>query len=97
MNTLCKKVTLKGYIQVKDDDLPAVVGELSNHIKLTNKEVGCLAFSVDQRATEPNIFDVYEEFVSEDAFDIHQNRVKSSMWGSITKNVDRHYTVSRED
>ncbi|MFM5697156.1 putative quinol monooxygenase [Aeromonas veronii] len=88
------KVILKGFIIVLYNDLTAVKNELDNHIQLTRSETGCLIFKVNQDPLNPCRFDVYEEFVDEAAFQAHQARVKSSRWGKITVNVERHYTVT---
>ena len=87
------RVILEGYIVVSDGDLPQVLKELPNHIKLTKEEEGCLSFSVLQRPSEPNAFDVFEEFADRTAFDAHQRRVRRSVWGEVTANVERHYKV----
>ncbi len=88
------KVTLKGFILVPDADLPAVKRELKTHIKLTLAEPGCLTFNVKQCTDNPNRFDVYEEFESKSAFEIHQERIKSSTWADVTVNVQRHYELT---
>lgn len=87
------KVILEGYIIVSDGDLPRVLQELPNHIRLTKEEEGCLSFSVLQRPDEPNAFDVFEEFADRTAFETHQRRSRRSVWGEITANVERHYEV----
>lgn len=89
-----KEIILKGFILVSQNDLMAVKDELDNHIQLTRAETGCLTFKVTQDPLNPCRFDVYEEFVDEAAFQAHQARVKSSRWGKITVNVERHYTVT---
>ncbi|HDO1354978.1 TPA: antibiotic biosynthesis monooxygenase [Aeromonas veronii] len=88
------RVILKGFIIVPPNDLAAVKDELDNHIQLTRAETGCLIFKVTQDPLNPCRFDVYEEFFDEAAFQAHQARVKSSRWGKITVNVERHYTVT---
>ncbi len=89
------KITLQGHIIVADADLEVVKSELLIHTKLTEQETGCLLFSVTVDKNNPNKFDVYEEFVNQAAFDIHQSRVKSSNWGKVTHRVQRHYQVSQ--
>ncbi|PKQ74359.1 putative quinol monooxygenase [Aeromonas sobria] len=89
-----KKVILSGFIIVPLSDLAVVHDELDNHIFLTHSEAGCLIFEVTQDNINPCRFDVYEEFVDQAAFQAHQARVKSSRWGKITVNVERHYTVT---
>jgi len=76
-------------------DLEAVLAALGLHIRLTREEEGCLVFDVTQDSENPNRFDVYEEFVDEQAFTLHQQRVRESSWGAITSNVERHYQVTR--
>lgn len=85
---------LKGFIIVPPNDLAAVKDELDNHIQLTRAETGCLIFEVTQDQLNPCRFDVCEEFAEQAAFQAHQARVKSSRWGEITVNVERHYTVT---
>jgi len=87
------KVVLKGYIIVADGDLLKVQKELVNHKALTLQEPGCLLFEVTQSKADPNVFDVYEEFENKAAFEHHQQRVISSYWGAITRNVERHYQI----
>ena len=88
------KVFLKGFIMVPQAELAVVMDELSNHIRLTREETGCLVFEVAQSKSDPCRFDVYEEFINQAAFESHQRRVKSSRWGKVTVNVDRRYTVT---
>lgn len=87
-------VVLTGYIIVPASDLPAVMGELDNHIQLTRHEYGCLQFEVTQSRLNPCRFEVCETFRDPTAFAAHQARVNASRWGEITVNVERHYTVT---
>lgn len=88
------KVILKGYIEVSDADLDAVMQELPNHVQLTRKEAGCLIFNVTQDSENRNRFDVYEEFLNQEAFDQHQVRAGASYWAEVTANVARHYEIT---
>ena len=88
------KVILQGYIEVPESELDAVTSELPNHIALTLAEVGCLVFTVKQDLQLTGRFHVYEEFINQDAFDKHQQRVKASKWGSVAQNVSRHYQIT---
>ncbi|WP_339892700.1 putative quinol monooxygenase [Neptuniibacter pectenicola] len=88
------KVILQGFIIVPDSDLEVVQSELVTHKTLTLEEAGCLIFTVNPDDVNPNKFNVYEEFVDQTAFNNHQTRVKSSKWGEVTKNVERHYQIS---
>lgn len=87
------KVVLKGFMAVSADDLDSVRAHLDTHIQLTRAESGCITFHVAQRAGNGLIFDVYEEFVDEAAYFSHQERVKTSSWGNVARNVERHYEV----
>lgn len=94
LEVVLAKVILKGFIMVPDEDLEVVKRELITHQKLTLKESGCLIFTVTPDLTNPNKFSVYEEFLNQAAFDHHQVRVRSSKWGEVTNNVQRHYQIS---
>ena len=86
-------VTLSGFITVPDSELALIKSELPNHIKLTRQEAGCLSFNVTQSDSDKNRFDVIEIFENREAFENHQNRVKSSYWGQVTTNIERHYAI----
>ena len=87
------KIILTGYIVVPNTDLAAVSAELTKHIKLTRAEEGCLMLKVWVDPKNKNVFNVYEEFINQQAFEEHQQRVKSNYWGNITDNIQRHYQI----
>jgi len=87
------KIVLEGHIVVPCAELSAVRQALTTHIRLTREEPGCLLFQVSERPDADGVFDVYEEFVDRTAFEHHQARVRSSDWGALTVNVERHYQV----
>lgn len=87
------KIRLQGFILIPAADLELVKSELDIHKTLTLKEAGW----VTQDDMNPLKFSVYEEFVGQAAFDLHQARVKSSRWGQVTQNVERHYQISCVD
>lgn len=89
------KVILQGYIEVPDEALAAVCDELPRHAELTRQEKGCLVFEVSQDDSHPNRFSVYEEFVDEESFENHQDRITSSRWAKVTAEVTRHYNVTQ--
>jgi len=72
------KVILEGYVIASDSDLASVKSELANHIQLTRQEEGCLIFEVTQDDKNKNRFNVYEEFISQEAFKAHQQRLSST-------------------
>lgn len=88
------KVVLEGDIEVLPDELDRIFAELPVHIELTRKEEGCLVFTVTQYENNELRFKVYEEFINKRAFELHQERVKTSTWGLVTKNVKRFYTIT---
>lgn len=86
------KVILSGYMQVPSEDIAAVLEELPIHKSLTQEELGCLVFSVEQIANSGR-FDVYEEFVNQQAFEAHQKRIEGTRWQDVTANSERVYSV----
>lgn len=92
-----KKITLSGHIVVPDCDVANVRQALPVHIAATRAEKGCIVFNVEEHATEAGRFEVYEEFETPAAFKLHQKRVRESNWGSVTKNVTRHYVIDGLD
>ena len=87
------KVTLKGHIIVPDDKLRTVQLALKTHIALTREERGCIVFEVTQASDDKNKFNVYEEFVDRESFATHQERVSSSAWGEVSKELLRSYNI----
>jgi len=79
---------------VIDSDLAAVKRELANHIRLTRQEEGCLVFEVSQDNENKNRFNVYEEFASQDAFKLHQQRASSTEWGKVSSRLEKHYKTN---
>lgn len=92
--TELSKVILEGYVLVSNSDLAAVKNELVNHIQLTRQEEGCLVFEVSQDNKNMNRFNVYEEFVSKDAFKLHHQRLSSTEWGKVSSRLEKHYKTS---
>ena len=91
------KVILKGHIIVPTADISAVKEELATHIELTRQEKGCMVFEVTQDTHNESRFDVYEEFIDQNSFSNHQDRVRASKWGTVTVNVERHYQITGVD
>jgi len=92
-----KKIVLKGYITIPAQDLKAVQLELTTHIKLTKSESGCVVFDITQDQSDKHKYSVYEEFINQESFLLHQQRVKNSAWGKVTTNVERHYKIDGLD
>ncbi len=87
------KVVLKAFILVPEADLDAVKQELNKHKTQTLQEQWCLVFDVVENTDNPLRFDVYEEFLDKASFEQHQQRVKASYWGEVTRNVERYYEI----
>jgi len=87
-------VTLKGYVIVPDTYLADVERELHYHIQLSRQEKGCITFEVSQDPENTNRFNVYEEFVSQDAFIFHQQRLAETAWGRISEKLEKHYNTT---
>ncbi|MDF1690542.1 MAG: putative quinol monooxygenase [Cycloclasticus sp.] len=88
------KVILEGYVIASDSDISAVKRELANHIQLTRQEEGCLVFEVTQDRKNINRFNVYEEFVSQEAFMVHQLRLRNTEWGKVSSRLEKHYKTN---
>ncbi len=82
---------LEGYIRVPPEELENIKNNLEEHIQNTLNEPGCLEFRVERDGTDECVFHVFERFRDKDAFDAHQQRVKTSHWGAVTQNVERVY------
>jgi quinol monooxygenase YgiN len=90
------EVTLVGYIIVPDNELETMLAELPNHIQLSRQEEGCILFKVNQSPDNKQRFDVMEIFTDRNSFEKHQERVQSSYWGQVTRNITRHYQIIEE-
>ncbi|MGN7969206.1 GNAT family N-acetyltransferase [Microbacterium sp. 22296] len=87
------EVTLSGELRCTDDEqADRVRAHLTEHVTLTRAEPGCVAFDVDP-TERPGVWRVHERFIDEAAFDAHQRRVATSLWGAATAGVERRYTV----
>ena len=84
-------IVLEGHIKVPVDELETIKNNLNEHIQNTLNKDGCLEFTVEQDGIDECIFNVFEKFRDSGAFDAHQQRVRTSYWGAITKNVKRVY------
>ena len=90
------KIYLNGYMDVPEDALDDVNLALKEHVRLTKLEEGCEKFEVKLSDTKTGRFEVSEIFSSKENFAVHQERVKNSNWGEITKNYSRHYKVEEK-
>jgi len=90
-------VVLTGYIKVSRSERRVIQQHLAQHIQNTRQEAGCLAFEVNQSAEDDCVFTVFECFKDQAAFESHQARVKISLWGEISRNAERVYSIETRD
>jgi quinol monooxygenase YgiN len=90
-------VVLTGYIKVSRSECRVIQQHLAQHIQNTRQEAGCLAFEVNQSAEDDCVFTVFECFKDQAAFESHQARVKVSLWGEISRNAERVYSIETRD
>ena len=90
-------VVLTGYIKVSRSERRVSQQHLAQHIQNTRQEAGCLAFEVNQSAEDDCVFTVFECFKDQAAFESHQARVKVSLWGDISRNAERVFSIETRD
>lgn len=73
-----------------DSELQIVLDLMSEHIRLTRAEPGCLRFDVRQSA-DPMIWQVEELFADTAAFHAHQARTGASRWGQDSAAITRDF------
>lgn len=87
-------VELRGRLVCRTaDEASVVVRELPRHIELTRAEPGCVHFAVEP-TTDPLVWSVSEQFANREAFEAHQERVRTSDWGLATVGIERDYVVA---
>ncbi len=84
-------IELKGTIiiplEAQNEALPA----LEAHIEATRQEAENVIFEVTQDETDPELFHVYEEFLSQAGFEEHQRLAKARPWGAVSQNFVRDF------
>ena len=86
-------ITLTGRLICKNEAETALIRRyLPEHIRLTKAEAGCLAFDVTE-TDNPLIWQVSERFTHRDAFELHQQRTRASVWGEETQGIAREYAI----
>ena len=90
-------VILTGYIKVSRSERRVIQQHLAQHVQNTRQEAGCLAFEVNQSAEDDCVFPVFECFKDQAAFESHQARVKVSLWGEVSRNAERVYSIETRD
>lgn len=91
------EVWLSGHLVCASQaEADIVLAGLTEHIRLTRAEPGCLLFEVTQ-TDDPMVWRVEERFADGAAFEAHQTRVRDSAWGATTRGIRRDYAVSKLD
>lgn len=90
-------VYLAGHMSVPEAQHTIVNREISEHIKLTREESGCLKFDVIQDSVSKSKFHVFEIFKSPLDFERHQLRAQKSAWGAVTRDCQRDYVILGHD
>ena len=65
---------------------------LSEHIRLSRAETGCLRFHVDP-TDDLLVWRLDEAFVDRQAFEAHQTRTRSSVWFKVSLGLGRDFRV----
>lgn len=87
------EIVLTGRLICKTAEETELVAKLlPTPIELTRAEPGCISFEVT-RTADPLVWQVEERFVSQPAFEVHQNRVSASEWGTRTSEIMREYII----
>jgi|GEM_PF-312028 len=96
LEPVAPQVSLTGYLDVPAARLADILDALSEHVRLTRAEAGCINFQVDPDPDIPGRLHVSERFVSEAAFEHHQQRTAGSAWAKLTAGIERHYQITKE-
>ena len=91
------RVHLSGFIDIPESHRETVGPHLRRHIDLTRAEPGCVRFEVVALPDIPGRYSVSETFADRAAFDAHQDRVRTSDWGTFTAGFHRDYEIREDD
>ena len=88
------KIHLTGRLICADEAEARIVRDhIDEHIRLTREEPGCERFDVAQ-TDDPLVFQIDETFTSRADFEAHQERAKSSTWGTVSAGIRRDFQVT---
>lgn len=88
-------LTLTGrLICANEDEAARVRAHLTEHIRLTRAEPGCLRFDVV--SVDALTWQVDEDFTDRAAFDAHQTRTAGSVWAAFTHGIRRDFAISED-
>ena len=86
-------IRLRGQlICMTDDEARAVRAHLSDHLRLTRAEPGCLTFDIAE-TDDPMVWEVMESFRDRASFDAHQARTRDSAWFAATRGILRDFKM----
>jgi quinol monooxygenase YgiN len=88
------EVRVSGYLRCAPEEIGMVREALTEHIRLTRAEPGCLSFDVTQDPGDPCRWNVDETFVDAAAFEAHRARAAASDWGRMTAHLFRDIHVA---
>lgn len=88
------KILLTGTLTCAPDEVESVLALMSDHIRHSRAEPGCLAFELWQDELTTTQFHVNEVFRDAAAFEAHQSRSRASDWGRVTAHMRRDFTKS---
>lgn len=86
-------IRLNGQLICANAAEAAIVrAHVTEHIRLTQAEPGCLSFEVSA-CDDPLIWQVAETFKTRQDFEAHQTRTRASDWFAATKDIRRDFQV----
>ncbi|MBI1172666.1 antibiotic biosynthesis monooxygenase [bacterium] len=86
-------IRLRGrMVCVNQDELQALRRHLTEHVRLTRAEPGCLQFEIVP-CDDPMIHEVLESFRDRASFDAHQARTRDSAWFAATRHILRDFRL----
>lgn len=80
-------------ICANDAQRQIVLAYLPAHIAASRAEPGCVKFDV-QPTDDPLVWQLDECFASAGDFAAHQQRTKASLWGQVSSEIGRDYTLT---
>ena len=87
-------IRLTGTLTCAPEEAETVRAALTEHIRLSRAEPGCIDFDVTETAS--GVFTVAERFADRTAFDAHQTRTRASAWWQATGHMPRAFTLTEE-
>lgn len=86
-------IRLRGQLRcMTGQERAAVIGHVSEHIRLSRAEPACLSFDIAE-TDDPLVFEVMESFRDRAGFEAHQARTRDSAWFAATRHILRDFRV----